>query len=424
MRKITLDLDKCKDMLTRQNGVKKLQEDLLNQVLNAEMDEHIGAERYERSAQRRAYRNGYRCRPLKTRGGTLNLQVPQSRDKPFSTELFVRYQRSEQALILAMMEMVLQGVSTRKVKKITEALCGAQFAKSTVSRLCAQLDKRVQAFKARSLSATAYPFVLADAMVIKVRQDHAVRPMSLLIAVGINAEGRREVLGSAVAAQESQSSWSALFSQLLSRGLHGVELVVSDGHRGLMQAIAESFPSAQWQRCQVHLARNVLDRCPRKWQAPLRHAMRDLFNSRSQAAARTVFTEIAEDFGTKAPKAVDLLEERLDEATAVLTLPWKYRLRLRSTNMVERLIEELRRRERVIRIFPNAASAERLMGALLVEWHERWMAGQRYFAMEEYHEVLQARRAAPVDLRSPSAARRAPAVPPHQQKPIYSTIGT
>ena len=174
-------------------------------------------------------------------------------------------------------------------------------------------------------------------------------PTILLMAVGITAERVRETLGFVVAASTACSSGNALFSPLQSRGLHGVALVVSDGHRGLMQAIADNFPSAQWQRCPVHWARNVLDRCPRKWQAPLRHAMRDLFHSRNKAAARAAFTEIAEAFGTKAPKAVDLLEERLDEATAVLTLPWKYRLRLRSTNMVERLIEELRRRERSAR---------------------------------------------------------------------------
>ncbi len=228
-------------------------------------------------------------------GGTWALRRPPSRDGSFSTEVFGRYQRSEPALIRAMMERGLQGVSTRKVRKITEAVCGTPFSKRTVSRLCAQRDARVTAFKARSRAAAAYPFVLVDAMGIQVRPGEAVRPMSLLIAGGVHADGVREISGFEVAAQESGHSWSDWFTQRLDRGLPGVELVVSDRHPGRVRAIAPRFPSAQWPRGQVHWARNVRDRCPPRWPASRRPLLHQLFNSCSQAAARPVFAEMAEE---------------------------------------------------------------------------------------------------------------------------------
>jgi len=323
--------------------------------------------------------------------------VPQARDGSFSTDLFRRYQRSEQALVLAMMEMgnidlmrSTQGVSTRKVTKITKELCGTGFSKSTVSRLCEELDVRVGAWNERPLGEKEYPFLLVDAMQIKVRRDEAVRSTSALIAAGINEEGYREGLGLDIGDSESEATWERLFKQLRDRGLRGVELVTSDDHRGLVKAIRRQFQGAAWQRCQTHLMRNVLGQTPRHLKAEMTAWLRRIFRSESQAEARAALRELTRELEGKAESALQTLEAGLEDAIAVLALPAKYRRRLRTTNMIERLIEEIRRRERVIRIFPNSASAHRLIGALLQEQYEQWLTGRKYFDMGEYVEWKQA----------------------------------
>ena len=387
---VTINTDQLKDILSHDQGLQTLLEEALNQVLDAEMTEHLGAEPYERTHERRAYRNGYRPRRLTTRVGTLTLRVPQSRDGSFSTELFRRYQRSEQALVLALMEMVIQGVSTRKVTRITEALCGTSFSKSTVSRLCADLDARVEAWKSRSLEGR-YPFLIVDAIVLKVRRDRAVRSTSGLIAVGISETGYREVLGIDIGDSETEGTWGGFFKGLKQRGLRGVELIASDNHGGLVNAAERHFQGAMWQRCQAHFTRNVLKRTPKHLRGEMTACFR--FRSENKREARRAFEELVEEFEGKAEAALDIVEAGLEDAIAVLVLPAKYRRRLRTTNMLERLNEELRRRERVIRIFPNNDSALRMIGALLVEQHERWISGKRYFNMDEYESWRQARQA-------------------------------
>jgi len=387
---VTIDTDKLKDLFASDEGMAALAEEILNQVLDAQMTEHLQAKPYERTERRRAYRNGYKPRQLTTRVGTLTLRVPQARDGSFSTDLFRRYQRSEQALVLAMMEMVLQGVSTRKVTKITEELCGTAFSKSTVSRLCEELDVRVGAWNERPLKKWRYPFVIVDAMQIKVRRDEAVRSTSALVAIGINEEGYREVLGLDIGDSESEGTWERLFKRLKARGLRGVELITSDSHRGLVKALRRQFQGAAWQRCQTHLMRNVLGQTPRHLKAEMTAWLRRIFRSESKAEARGAFRELARELDGRAETALQTLEAGLEDAIAVLALPAKYRRRLRTTNMAERLIEEIRRRERVIRIFPNSASAERLIGALLQEQHEEWLTGRKYFDMSEYFEWKQA----------------------------------
>ena len=401
---VTIDTDKLKDLFATDEGMAALAEQILNQVLDAQMTEHLQAKPYERTDRRQGYRNGYRPRKFTTRVGTLTLRVPQARDGSFSTELFRRYQRSEQALVLAMMEMVnvdlmrsTQGVSTRKVTKITEELCGTSFSKSTVSRLCEELDVRVRAWNERPLK-KKYPFLVVDAMQIKVRRDEAVRRASALIAIGINEEGYREVLGLDIGDSESTrrnfcaGTWERLFKRLKARGLSGVELITSDDHRGLVKALRRQFQGAAWQRCQTHLMRNVLGQTPRHLKAEMTAWLRRIFRSESKAEARQAFRALSRELEGKAENALQTLEAGLEDAIAVLALPAKYRRRLRTTNMVERLIEEIRRRERVIRIFPNSASAHRLVGALLQEQHEQWLTGRKYFDMSEYSEWRQARR--------------------------------
>lgn len=380
---ITLD-DALLQHLFANDGLKPLLEQILNQVLQAQVTEQIGAAPHQRTDERQGYRNGSRERSLTTRVGSLTLQVPRLRQGTFTTDLFDRYQRSEQALLLCMVEMVIQGVSTRKVSAVVEELCGEEVSKSQVSALCQRLDPQVAAWRERDLGQTLYPFVIVDALVIRVRKEGQVKPQSLLLATGINRDGYREILGLFLGDSESEASWSAFFSALKQRGLSGVDLVVSDHHKGLVKALSTQFQEVAWQQGQTHLTRNVLSACPQKEQAALHKQLRRLFEAETQEAARQVLTEILATFGQSAPKACDCLETAFDDATAVLCLPERYRKRLRTTNSQERLNEEIRRRERVIRIFPNPASAERLLGALLMEFDEAFSTGHRYFEMSDY----------------------------------------
>jgi len=360
---------------------------IFNQVLLAQSTEQLGAEPYERTEGRTAYRNGTRERQLTTRIGTLTLRIPRHRNGQFSTELFMRYQRSEQALVLAMMEMVINGVSTRKIESITEELCGKKFSKSTISTLCKNLDPMVNAFRTRPLK-SHYPFLMVDAIYVKVRENKRIQSRGLLIAIGINEEGHREVVGFQLANSESENSWGEFFGSLKERGLKDVRVVTSDDHKGLVNAVRKHFQGASWQRCQTHFSRNMLDHAPKALQPEIKEDLRRLYESVDLESARKVRDQIIAKYEARAPKATNLLDEAFDDITAVLALPLRYRKRLRTTNGVERLNEEIRRRERVIRIFPNEASVIRLMGALLMEQDEKWQTGRKYFDMELYYHTV------------------------------------
>jgi transposase-like protein len=371
----------------RDEAFSKLLEEIFNQVLLAQSTEQLGAAPYERTEGRTAYRNGVRERQLTTRVGTLTLRVPRHRNGQFSTELFMRYQRSEQALMLAMMEMVINGVSTRKIESITEELCGKKFSRSTISTLCKNLDPMVNAFRTRPLE-SHYPFVMVDAIYVKVRENKRIQSRGLLIAIGINEGGHREVIGFELANSESESSWGEFFGSLKERGLKDVRLVTSDDHKGLVQAVRKHFQGASWQRCQTHFSRNMLDHAPKALQPEIKEDLGRLYESVDLESARKVRDQIITKYEVRAPKATSLLDEAFDDITAVLALPFRYRKRLRTTNGVERLNEEIRRRERVIRIFPNEASVIRLMGALLMEQDEKWQTGRKYFDMELYYQTV------------------------------------
>jgi len=362
----------------------KLMEEIFNQVLMAQSTEQLGAEPYERTEERTAYRNGTRDRGMTTRVGALTLKIPRHRNGQFSTELFSRYQRSEQALVLAMMEMVINGVSTRKVELITEELCGKKFSKSTVSSLCQSLDPMVEAFKTRPLE-KHYPFVLVDAIYLKVREDGRVQSRGLLVAIGINEDGHREIIGFGVANSESEDSWGGFFASLKERGLKDVRLVTSDDHKGLVKAVRKHFQGSSWQRCQTHFSKNMMDHTPKALQAEMKEDLRGLYEAVDYDSARKIRDQIIEKYEIKATKATAILDGAFDDITAVLALPLRYRKRLRTTNGVERLNQEIRRRERVIRIFPNEASVIRLMGALLMEQDEKWQTGRKYFEMDLYY---------------------------------------
>jgi len=368
----------------KDSGVAALLESVLNQILQAQATEQLQAAPYERTSERKGYRNGTLPHPLTTRVGTITLHVPRFRDGQFSTEMFARYQRSEQALLLTLMEMVINGVSTRKISQITEELCGAEFSKSTVSDLCKRLDPLVNAWNNRDLRKTQYPFVLVDALVLKVREDGRVRSRSVMIAIGINTEGYREILGIMIGDSESEASWSEFFSWLKSRNLRGVDLVVSDDHSGLVKAVRTHFQGVTWHRCQTHFMRNIMDACPKTMQDELYPHLRAILEAPDMDTARLLLNQTLETFEKKAPRAMKVLENGFDDATAVHALPEKYRRRLRTTNGVERLNEEIRRRERVIRIFPNRESVVRLIGALLMEIDDKWATGKKYLDMSEY----------------------------------------
>ena len=374
----------------RDQAVNKLLEEVFNAVLKAEASEQLGAEAYERTANRVSYRNGYRTRQLSTRVGSLTLHIPKFRNGTFSTELFCQYERSEQALLLSLMEMVIQGVSTRKVSQITETLCGTSFSKSTVSALCQRLDPVVTRFRQRPLG--AYPFVIVDAMYVKAREMGAVRSKGMLVAIGINADGYREVLGFQVGDSESYETWSSFFGDLKARGLRGVDIVVSDDHGGLVKAVRAAFHGAMWQRCQTHFSRNLLDKVPKRQRREVHTRLRDLYNSPDLEEACQRKARLMAYLDGCSTKASAVLDEGFWDVMAVFSLPDAYRKRLRTSNSIERLNEELRRRERVIRIFPNEASVTRLMGALLIEHHERWISGKAYFDMDAYAMEKQASR--------------------------------
>lgn len=391
---VRLTEDEIQGLFTDDRGLARLLERVCDEVLEAEISEHLGAEPHERTEERQGWRNGHYTRSLTTRVGTLELRVPRDRDGSFSTELFERYRRSEKALVLALMQMVVNGVSTRKVKRITDELCGREFSKSTVSDLAQGLDVHVKAWNERPLDHTSYPFLLADAMHLRVRRQGAVRATTALIVIGVNAEGFREILGIRIANSETQQGWLETFRWLKSRGLEGVDLMVSDAHEGLVDALHRCFDGAIWQRCQTHFRRNVVDRTPAAFKDAMHRGLDRILKAGDPDEARIEFEALATELEGDADRALETLESGLEDAIAVLSLPEKYRRRLRTTNSLERLIEEVRRREKVIRIFPNETSAWRLLGAYLAEIHEEWSTGRCYLRMDEY-EAWKAERDGP-----------------------------
>lgn len=376
----------------RDASVAKLLETVLNQVLQAQAVEQLAATTYERTEERKGYRNGSYDRGLVTRAGSITLTVPRFRDGTFSTELFARYQRSEQALVLSLMEMVVNGVSTRKVARITNELCGTEFSKSTVSELCKNLDPVVLEWNNRSLHETEYPFVAIDALYIKVREDGRVHSRGVLVGYGVSDQGKREILGLKVCDTESESSWSEYFLWLKERGLHGVELVTSDHHSGLVRAVRHHFQGVAWQRCQTHFMKNILNAAPKTHQAEIARRVRTVFDAPTMEEARACLEQTLEICHSKAPRSMEILEQGFEDALAVLAFPEPYRLRLRTTNGMERLNREIRRRESVIQIFPNQASVIRLIGAMLMEANECWMHKRYYMDMTEFRVWKKTRR--------------------------------
>jgi putative transposase len=372
-------------LLSDEDGFRKVLQTVVQEVLEAEMTEAIGAEKGERTAERVGYRSGYYERKLVTRVGVLELRVPQDRAGRFSTELFERYQRSEKALVSALVEMYVQGVSTRKVKAITEELCGHAFSASTVSEATVRLDEALKAFFGQPLK-ESYPYLILDARYERAREAGVIASQAVLVAIGVDWEGRRQVLGVELANRESHSSWRAFVKGLRERGLDGVEFVVSDDHPGLRAAIREVLPEAVWQRCYVHFLRNALDYVPRKVDDDCLMELRWFYDRRDLGEVKRDLAQWIAKWQAKYPKLVNWVEDNIEETLSFYRLPLPHHKHMKSTNMLERLNQEIKRRTLVVRIFPNPQSCLRLVRALAVEIHENWLEATRYLNMDHLRE--------------------------------------
>jgi putative transposase len=368
------------------DGLREIVRAVMQEMLEAEMTDALGAEKGERTSGRLGYRSGYYTRTLVTRVGKLELRVPQDRDGRFSTELFERYQRSEQALVATLAEMYVQGVSTRKVKAITEELCGHAFSASAISAINKRLDESLSAFAARPL-AEPFPYLILDARYEKVREGGVVMSQAVLIAVGIDWDGRRQILAVEMANRESRSSWKDFLIGLRRRGLNGVEFVVADDHAGLRASVREVLAEAAFQRCYVHFLRNARDHLPRKADDDCLQELRWLYDRRSIDEARRDLSAWIAKWSARYPKLVAWVEENIEETLTFYRLPLQHHKHLKSTNMLERLNEEIRRRTYVVRIFPNSDACRRLVRALAVETHENWLEAHRYLNMNDLKEL-------------------------------------
>mgnify|MGYP000917319519 CR=1 FL=1 len=378
--------EEMKEVLEQsQDFLRPLVETAVQEILEAEMEETLGAGKGERTERRRGYRSGYYSRGLVTRVGKIELRVPQDRNGQFSTEVFERYQRSEKALVSALSEMYIQGVSTRKVKAVTEELCGHAFSASTVSAINRKLDAELERFSNRRLECE-YPYLVLDARYEKVRVEGVIRSQAVLVAIGVNGEGRREMLGVELANRESRNSWRDFLIRLAGRGLRGVELAITDDHAGLRQALQEVLPQAAWQRCYVHFLRNAIDHLPRKGYDDCLQELRWLYDRRDLAEARSDLAAWVAKWQRKHPKLCVWVEENIEETFTFYRWPLAHHKHLKSTNMLERLNQELKRRTNVVRIFPNPDSCLRLVRALAVEIHEDWIEQHCYLNMDVLRE--------------------------------------
>lgn len=369
-----------------QDGLREVMRGFLEEILEVEMDEALGATKGERSETRRGYRSGYYGRGLVTRLGKIELRVPQDRQGLFSTEVFERYQRSEKALVAALVEMYVKGVSTRKVKAVTEQLCGHSFSRSAVSRSVKALDEQLEHF-ARRLLEEEYPYVILDARYERVRDEAGVvGSRAVLVALGINWEGRRQVLAVELAPKESTGHWREFIEGLLARGLRGVKVVVSDNHSGLRRAIEQCLVGVLWQRCYVHFLRNALDHLPRRADESCLLGLRWIYERPSIEEARLALGGWLREWGGKYPKLCSWVEENIEQTLSYLALPRTHHKHLKSTNMLERLNQELKRRTHIVRIFPDEASCLRLSRAVAAEIHDEWIEQHRYLDMTMLRE--------------------------------------
>jgi transposase-like protein len=359
------------------NGIR-----LLTQLLmELEANEQIGASRYERSPSRRTHRNGYRHRRWETRVGELDLAIPKLREGSYFPSFLEPRRPSEKALLAVVQSAYVQGVSTRKVDELVQSLGLTGIDKSKVSRICKELDEQVDAFRNRPL-VDEYPYLWLDAMYLKVREDHRVVSKALVIAIGVRRSGERDVVGFALGASEEQAFWLEFLRSLVHRGLGGVQLVISDSHEGLKGAIQEVLSGSSWQRCRVHFMRNVLAHVPKGERSLVAAALRTIFAQGDLASGKQQAGEVIRAFKARWPKAARVVEDANSDILAYMAFPKTHWTRIYSTNPLERVNKEVRRRTRVVGVFPDDASVERLVGAVLNEMDDDWQDGRKYFGQE------------------------------------------
>jgi len=389
---IGVNSDLVQQLFQNPDRLREVLEVLCQAAMSQEVSGHLGAESHERSAERRGLRNGHKPRTLRTRVGELTLAVPQVRDcdrGPYHPSLFAKWERSERALLVACGEMYFQGVSTRNVQHVLSTMCeGIEISAMTVSRVAAEIDEKLAVFRERRLDGHAYPYVKVDARYEKVRVEGKVISQAVLVAMGFTHEGRREILDWRVADSESEESWSTMFRELKDRGLSGVELVVSDAHRGITSAMTRHFQGVGWQRCQVHFKRELMKKVSYKRSKELMAEIKSVFKGEDVAECLRRGQEMATRWETSSPKVSKQLREGLGDCLTVMSFPSEHQRSLTSTNMLESLMKRLKKRTRVVGVFPNKASCDRLIGAQLMEVHEQWLTeGMAYFKMEARRQM-------------------------------------
>jgi transposase-like protein len=374
--------------------LKAMIELMAERLMEEELTRHLGAERHERTRERTGHRNGHKPRSLKTRVGELALRVPQARGvEPYSPMLFAKWERSERALLVACAEMYFMGVSTRKVKHVLEKMGGFELSASTVSCVAQELDEKLAEFRQRRMDGHTWPYIMVDATYVKVRKKGRVVSQAVLVVAGVNDAGQREILTWRMANAESEDTWTEVFRELKQRGVTGVEWLISDGHEGIQAAVRTQFDGVSWQRCWTHFMRNAL--------AKVGHKHKEAF-AKELKAARTLDTSatcmreaerIAERWEADYPRAAKQIRAQFEETLAVHGLPKEHRRRVYTTNMMERLMREIKRRTRVVGIFPNPESGDRLIGAQLLERHETWQCERmRYLVMDHLEAVPRKRQ--------------------------------
>ena len=362
--------------------VRQLMQRACQNIIEEERTEHLAAESYERRPGRKGYRSGYKSRELKTRVGKLELRVPQTRGTSFYPTLFEKYQRSEKALNVALMEAYVQGVSTRRMKKITEQLCGTKFSATTISNLAKGLDEELDKFRNRKLT-MAYPYLVVDARYERVRRNKAVIMQAVLTISGINEEGIREILSVELADLESAATWGDIFYRLKKRGLKDVRFIVSDAHAGIKAAVTKYFTGAIWQRCRVHFMRNLMGMVTRKNRKELAALIKYIWGSETVEEAREKTEQVVAFYEKKLPRVADKIEDGIEDTLNVMSLPLSHHKRMATTNMQERLNQSIKQRTRVARIFPNEESCLRLITSVVMETHEDWISERRYLNMDD-----------------------------------------
>lgn len=363
------------------DGLPEMIRIVVNEAMKLERQKHLGAGRYERTPERRGLANGYKPKTVKTRVGKIAFDIPQVREGGFYPEALEKGQRSERALMLTLAEMYVQGVSTRKVAAVTKQLIGAAVSSTQVSRASSLLDEVLEAWRERPLG--SYRYLYLDARYENVRMDGQVRDAAILLASGVAESGKRQILGVSVSLSEAEVHWRTFLESLVVRGLQGVELIISDDHAGLRKAHRAVFGGLPWQRCQFHLQQNAGQYVSRKaMRKEVAADIRMIFNAPNRALAESYLEQITAKYSQKASKLAEWMEENIPEGLSVFDFPEQHRIRLRTTNSLDRLSQEIKRRTRVARIFPNEASCLRLVSAILMEISEEWETGKVYLAFD------------------------------------------